>query len=170
GTFFMRMEFSLEEAAVSSVEAEFDRRVASSFGMDTRFTVAGEKKRLALLASRYDHCLLDLLWRWRRGELEGDVGLVISNHADLRASVEAFGVPFVHVPVTSGGKADAEQTMLGLLRGRFDLVVLARYMQILSADFLTELQTPVVNIHHSFLPAFVGADPYARALERGVKI
>jgi formyltetrahydrofolate deformylase len=138
--------------------------------MDFRFAYARERKRVALLASREDHCLLDLLWRRRRGELDADVVAVVSNHVGHRPDVAGFGVPFHHVPVPPGGKDEAEARMLELLAGQVDLVVLARYMQILSRGFLDRLGVPVINIHHSFLPAFVGADPYRRARDRGVKI
>jgi formyltetrahydrofolate deformylase len=138
--------------------------------MEWRFAYPSDPKRLALLASRDEHCLLDLLWRWRRGDLAGTVVAVVSNHDDHRADVESFGVPYHHVPVSPGSKDDAEAEMLDLLDGTVDLVVLARYMQILSGDFLERLAAPVINIHHSFLPAFVGADPYRKARERGVKL
>ena len=129
------------------------------------------RKRTALLASRDDHCLLDLLWRWRRGELETDIVCVVSNHPDHAADVDGFGARYEHVPVAKGEKPAAEARMLELLgEGDFDLVVLARYMQILSGDFLAGVGCPVINIHHSFLPAFAGADPYRRARERGVKV
>ena len=125
-----------------------------------------------MLASRDDHCLLDLLWRWRRHELETDIVHVISNHPDQARDVAGFDVPYDHdhVPVPADGKDEAEARMLELLAGRVDLVVLARYMQVLSSEFLDRLGVPVINIHHSFLPAFVGADPYRRARERGMKI
>jgi formyltetrahydrofolate deformylase len=167
----MRMEFHLplDDAARTRLEEHFERAVAGPFGMRWRMWYAARRKRLAILVSRYDHCLLDLLWRHRRGELEAELGLVASNHPDLRADVEAFGVPYVHVPVEKGRKPAAEAQLLELLDG-FDLVVLARYMQILSGDFLERVGTPVINIHHSFLPAFAGAGPYARARERGVKL
>jgi formyltetrahydrofolate deformylase len=122
------------------------------------------------MASREDHCLLELLWRQRRGELDGDIDLVISNHPDLAASAAQFEVEFHHVPVTPDTKREAEQQQLDLLAGRYDLVVLARYMQILSGQFLERVGCPVINIHHSFLPAFAGSDPYARAKNRGVKL
>jgi len=171
GRFFMRMQFTLP-AGVEQAELErrFSVAVAGRFGMEWRMWRAGRPKRVALLVSRYDHCLLDLLWRWRRGELEADIGLVASNHPDLRADVEAFGLPYHHVPVEKGRKPEAEERLLELLAGRFDLVVLARYMQILSGDFLERVGCPVINIHHSFLPAFAGAGPYERAKERGVKL
>jgi formyltetrahydrofolate deformylase len=123
-----------------------------------------------VLVSRYDHCLEDLLYRWRRDELDGELVLVASNHLDLRETVEAAGLPYHHVPVTKDRKVDAESDLLQILDGRCDVVVLARYMQILSGDFLERVGVPVINIHHSFLPAFAGASPYERAKERGVKL
>jgi formyltetrahydrofolate deformylase len=170
GWFFLRLEFDLPSGKVEALREAFGPEVAEPFGMEWRLARADERQRLALLASREEHCLLDLLWRRRRGELAVDVALVISNHPDHRADVEAFGVPYEHVPVEPGRKPEAEARMLELLAGRVDLVVLARYMQILSGDFLERVGVPVINIHHSFLPAFAGADPYARARERGVKI
>jgi formyltetrahydrofolate deformylase len=125
---------------------------------------------VALMASREDHCLLDLLWRTRRGELQMDVTCVISNHEYVRGEVETVGVPFLHIPVTEETKPEAEARTLKALEGSVDLLVLARYMQILSGDFLTRLSCPVINIHHSFLPAFAGAEPYRHAYERGVKL
>jgi formyltetrahydrofolate deformylase len=172
GRFFMRMEFVLEglRERHGLLERDFARAVAEPFQMDWRITPATEQKRMALMASRDDHCLLDLLWRWRRGELAADIVAVVSNHPDHEPDVAAFGVPYHCVPVRAGGKAAAEARMLELLVGTADVVVLARYMQILSRDFLERLGAPVINIHHSFLPAFVGADPYRKAHEAGVKI
>ena len=166
GTFFMRMEFRLEglQQRRNELEQAFAKRIAVPFEMDWRIAYAKQRKRTALLASREDHCLLDLLWRWRRRELDTDVVAVVSNHPDHAQDVAGFGVPYHHVA------APAEERMLELLADKVDLVVLARYMQILSRDFLERLDAPVINIHHSFLPAFVGADPYRRARERGVKI
>jgi formyltetrahydrofolate deformylase len=166
GTFFMRLEFRLEglRERRPELERDFAERVGQPFHMDWRFAYAGERKRTALLASREEHCLLDLLWRWRRGELETEIVAVVSNHTRHAQDVAGFGVPYHHLP------APAEEGMLELLGGNVDLVVLARYMQILSRDFLERLAVPVINIHHSFLPAFVGAQPYRRARERGVKI
>jgi formyltetrahydrofolate deformylase len=171
GRLFMRMEF---DAAPSSereaVYARFDQEVARPLQMDYRFAESSERKRVAIMASQEDHCLLDLLWRWRAGELGGDVVCVISNHPHHAEQVEALGLPFHHVPVTKDSKAQAEQHQLELLRGEIELLVLARYMQLLSAGFLSELGAEAINIHHSFLPAFVGADPYQAAHERGVKL
>jgi formyltetrahydrofolate deformylase len=172
GTFFMRMEFRLEglQEKRATLERNFAQQVAGRFDMSWRVAYANETKRTAVLASRDDHCLLDLLWRWRRHELDTDIVAVISNHSDHARDVAGFDVPYHHVPVAAEGKAEAEARMLDLLAGRVELVVLARYMQVLSGDFLDGLGVPVINIHHSFLPAFVGADPYRRARERGVKI
>ncbi len=130
----------------------------------------GERRRIAILVSRHDHCLLDLLWRARRGELDAEIVTVISNHRDLERETIAAGVPFHHVPVARDDKPQAEAEMLGLLGGAADLLVLARYMQVLSGEFLQRVGMPAINIHHSFLPAFAGADPYGRARERGVKL
>jgi formyltetrahydrofolate deformylase len=172
GMFFMRMEFHLPMARAvrTDFERRFARAVGEPFAMEWRMWAAQDRKRVAVLVSRLDHALLDLLWRWRRDELDADIGLVASNHPDLRADVEGHGLPYHHVPVTKDTKPEAEQQLLDLLAGNFDLVVLARYMQILSGDFLSRVGCPVINIHHSFLPAFAGAGPYQRAKERGVKI
>jgi len=169
GAFFMRMAFTID-ALDEGFVAAFAEEVAEHFAMDWRVDDAARPKRVAVLVSREDHCLLDLLWRWRRGELHCEIPLVISNHPNHADDVASFGVTYEHVPVAKGEKPAAEARMLELLAGRFDLVVLARYMQILSGDFLGGVGCPVINIHHSFLPAFAGADPYRRAKERGVKV
>jgi formyltetrahydrofolate deformylase len=172
GTFVLRTVF--HRAGLSALREELERRFAAEvgrrFGMHWSFADAGLPKRAAIMVSRYDHCLLDLLWRARREELDLDVGLVISNHPDLADDVRAFGVPYVHVPVTRETKPAAERRQIELLAGNFDIVIMARYMQILSADFLRDVGAPVINIHHSFLPAFAGAGPYAKARDRGVKL
>jgi formyltetrahydrofolate deformylase len=169
GAFFMRMAFTID-AIGEDLAGAFATEVAERFAMDWRLDDAARPKRVAVLVSREDHCLLDLLWRRRRGELHCEIPLVISNHPDHAADVAAFGVRYEHVPVTKGDKPAAEARMLELLAERFDLVVLARYMQILSSGFLEGIGCPIINIHHSFLPAFAGADPYRRAMERGVKV
>jgi formyltetrahydrofolate deformylase len=170
GVFFLRMAFTLPAERRADFAERFGMAVAEPYGMTWRVWDTTHRKRVALLVSRYDHCLLDLLWRWRRDELEAEVVLVASNWDDLRGEVERFGLPYHHVPVTPDTKPEAEQALLELLRGQCDLVVLARYMQILSEEFLDRLAVPIVNIHHSFLPAFAGAAPYERAKERGVKL
>jgi formyltetrahydrofolate deformylase len=169
GTFFLRMVFHVRGGSETLAES-FQSEVADRFGMTWSLHDAARPKRVAIMVSRYDHCLLDLLWRWRRGELDLDIGMVVSNHTDLADDVAQFGVRFEHVPVTQETKAEAERRQLELLGGRFDMVVLARYMQILTGDFLGGVGAPVINIHHSFLPAFAGAGPYERAKERGVKL
>jgi len=171
GRLFMRMVFDSPPApARERLYESFRSEVAAPYDMDHRFALAGERKRVAIMLSREDHCLTDLLWRWRSGELEAELTAVISNHPEHAGQVEPLGVPFHHVPVEPDGKAASEHAILELLAGRTDLLVLARYMQILSREFLERLNAPAINIHHSFLPAFVGADPYQRAHERGVKL
>ena len=157
-------------AARDTLEREFAEKVAGPYDMDFRLTEAAKPKRVAILASKDDHCLLDLLWRNRRGELEMSVVMVIANHPDLAEQVRPFGVPFIHIPATKDIREQAEQRQLEMLRGNVDLVVLARYMQIVTPHFLAEVGCPLINIHHSFLPAFIGAAPYRRARERGVKL
>jgi formyltetrahydrofolate deformylase len=170
GRFFLRTEFVLEEPFDRErLAADFGARVAAAFEMDWELRWWGQRRRIAILVSRHDHCLLDLLWRRRRGELDAEILAVISNHPDLEAEALAADVPFHHVRVEAG-KEQAERRILELLDGRAELVVLARYMQILSAGFLESLAAPVINIHHSFLPAFPGANPYRRAHDRGVKL
>jgi formyltetrahydrofolate deformylase len=137
--------------------------------MDHSFAESGRRKRIVIMVSREDHCLSDLLWRWRNDELGGELVAVVSNHSDHASQVAAVGLPFHHVPVDPADRGAAERRALELI-GEVDLLVLARYMQVLSADFLGQLGAPAINIHHSFLPAFVGADPYHRAHERGVKL
>ena len=145
--------------------------LARQHKMDWRVNYTDTPKRMAILVSGYDHCLLDLLWRWEAGELDAKIPLVVSNHPDLRSRVEQYDVPFYHLPVTKETKPEHESAILRLLNEhRVDLVVLARYMQILTPRFVSAYPDRIVNIHHSFLPAFVGADPYHRAHERGVKI
>jgi len=171
GRFFIRMVFdSAPEEEREELYRRFAEEMAVPLEMDHRFAEADERKRVAIMVSKEDHCLSDLLWRWRSGELGADVVAVISNHPDHAGQVASLGLPFHHIPVQASAKADAEERILELLSGKVDLLVLARYMQILSAGFLKRLEVPAINIHHSFLPAFVGADPYGRAHERGVKL
>ncbi|HEY1690303.1 MAG TPA: formyltetrahydrofolate deformylase [Solirubrobacteraceae bacterium] len=172
GRFFLRTEFfhdALPEQA-TELEARFAEKVGEPLQMDWSMRYWGQRQRLAILVSRHDHCLVDLLWRWRRHELDVEMVCVISNHRDLEREVTIASVPFHHVPVEKDRKPEAERQLLELLKGKVDVVVLARYMQILSGELLAELDAPVINIHHSFLPAFAGANPYRRARERGVKL
>lgn len=170
GRFFMRMAFdAVPGGEREEIYGRFESEIAERFEMDHRFAESRQRKRLAIMVSREDHCLSDLLWRWRSGELGADIVAVVSNHDEHREQVASLGLPFHHVPVEAGARDEAEARVLDLL-GEIDLLVLARYMQVLSAGFLERLGAPAINIHHSFLPAFVGADPYRRAHERGVKL
>ena len=169
GTFFLRMEFALDAARRDGFGERFGL-LAERFDMTWRLWDAAQRKRIAVLVSKYDHCLVDLIHRSQRNELDADIVVVASNHPDVRERVETAGLPYHHVAVQKGHKLHAEARLLELLEGRCDLVVLARYMQILSGDFLERVGVPVINIHHSFLPAFPGAGPYERAKARGVKL
>lgn len=172
GTFMQRTIFHLPglSAARDALARDFSERVADPFGMDFRLTEAAKPKRVAIMASKEDHCLLDLLWRNRRGDLDMSIVMVVANHPDLADAVRPFGVPFIHVPARQDIRDEAERRQLDLLQGNVDLVVLARYMQILTPGFIEQVGCPLINIHHSFLPAFIGASPYRRAKERGVKL
>lgn len=169
--FFMRVEFDLRdlEARLSELQRDFDG-VASRFAMDWRMALATYPKRLAIFVSREEHCLLELLWQQRAGDLYAEIAMVVGNHEDLRDTAAAFDIPFVHVPVAAERKAEAERRQLEAVEGRADAIVLARYMQILSPEFVRRWPNTIINIHHSFLPAFVGARPYTQAYERGVKL
>jgi formyltetrahydrofolate deformylase len=172
GTFFLRAEFHLRGLAderLEQVRADIGS-LAREREMEWRLSVLSKRKKVAMFVSREEHCLLDLLWRVHHDDLHMEVVTVVSNHPDLREEVERFGVPFVHIPVTRETKREAEQQQIELLAGQVDFVVLARYMQILTGDFLDRIGCPVINIHHSFLPAFVGAEPYVQAHRRGVKL
>jgi formyltetrahydrofolate deformylase len=172
GRFFQRTVFHLDapDAQLMALSEDFASTIAPRFGMQWRIEEAARPKRVVIFVSKYDHCLLDLLWRHRRGELNMTVPMVVSNHADFAEVVRSFGIEFHHVPLIDGDKAAMEARQLELVSGKADLVVMARYMQILTDDFLARIGAPVINIHHSFLPAFMGANPYARAKERGVKL
>jgi formyltetrahydrofolate deformylase len=172
GRFFQRTVFRMPDLAVvrPELEAMLQKRIGADLGLRWRLVEASRPKRAAIFASKTDHCLLDLLWRQRRGELNLSVTMVVSNHPDLAEKVRQFDVPYFYVPVENGDKKAAEREHLRLLKGNVDLVILARYMQIISSDFIREAGVPIINIHHSFLPAFIGAGPYQKAKDRGVKL
>jgi formyltetrahydrofolate deformylase len=171
GRLLMRLVFeAAPEGEREALYRRFATEVAEPLGAEHRFAEAERPQRVAIMASLEDHCLLDLLWRFRSGELPGKATLVISNHADHREAVESFELPYHHIPVESGEESRAEAQALELFAGEIELLVLARYMRILSGEFLDRVGAPAINIHHSFLPAFAGADPYQRAWHRGVKL
>lgn len=171
GDFFQRVVFHRTglRAALPEIEADLEATLAP-LALTWRLTDQSIPKRMAILASTSDHCLLELLWRHRRGELPVSIPMVISNHTNTAEDVRGFGIPFLHVASRGPDKSEAEAKILELVHGNVDFLVLARYMQILSDDFLQQVDVPVINIHHSFLPAFIGAAPYRRAHERGVKL
>ncbi len=171
GTYFMRVEFVLDrlEDRRDVIERAFAETVARQYQMNWQMSLVCELKKVGILVSKYDHALLELLWRWSRGLLPCEITQVVSNHEDLRAAVEGFGVPFSVISVNKDNKVEAE-AQINQLMANNDLLVLARYMQILSADFVDRWPMKIINIHHSFLPAFVGADPYRQAYEKGVKL
>lgn len=171
GAFFQRVVFHRKDLAAAKPEIE--EQLATTlepYGMEWRMADQSVPKRMAIIASTSDHCLLELLWRQRRGELPVTVPMVISNHTNMAEDVRSFSVPFFHVPSQGPDKSQAETRILELLGDNVDFVVLARYMQVFSDEFLERARVPVINIHHSFLPAFIGAAPYRKAHERGVKL
>ena len=172
GTFFMRLEFQTPHLDVdrSVLEQTFETAVASKFSMKWHISYASDLKKMAVLVSKHDHALQEILWRTQRGELPADITMVVSNHPDMEAAVRHFDIPYHHVPVNKDNKPEAEAQILSLLEGNADLIVLARYMQILSDNFVSHYPDKIINIHHSFLPAFAGANPYRKACERGVKL
>jgi formyltetrahydrofolate deformylase len=173
GRFFMRAAWELDSFALKKEEIRirFQEEVAQRFGMEFSLHFNFPKPKMAIFVSKLSHCLFDILGRHHGGQLAVDIPLVISNHPDMKAIVEAFGIPFHHIPVSAAIKEEAESRQLELLEAnKVDFIVLARYMQILSPRFIQSFPNRIINIHHSFLPAFVGARPYHAAYERGVKI
>jgi len=172
GQFFQRIKFDMSELHTDrrTLEAAVGE-VAQRFAMSWRLCDRTHRYKTAIFVSKYDHCLYDLLLRRQSGELATDIPMIISNHPDLEHVAEQFDIPFHHMPITKENKREQEAQTLDLLNdARVDLVVLARYMQILTNDFLNAFSGQVINIHHSFLPAFMGSKPYHRAFERGVKL
>lgn len=177
GLFLMRVEFDPKDFDIDLSDkalADFDRHfepIATRFQMKWRLAQSSQRQRMIILVSKYDHCLVDLLYRQQSGELACDIPLIISNHADNQAIADFYRIPYEIVRVTKDNKADAETRLQSLIdQHRPDFMVLARYMQILSNDFVHRYPQRIINIHHSFLPAFVGARPYHQAFERGVKL
>ncbi|MFL0364695.1 formyltetrahydrofolate deformylase [Pseudobacillus sp. 179-B 2D1 NHS] len=172
GTFFIRIEFDcpgLTEKR-TAMEADF-KGLADTFAMEYRFTYTKDRKRTAIFVSKEPHCLLELLWEWQSGDLPTDIALVVSNHEAARDMVESLGIPFYYIPANKDIRKQVEQEQIALLKeNNIDLIVLARYMQILTSGFVSEFPNQIINIHHSFLPAFIGARPYERAYGRGVKL
>lgn len=170
GIFFQRIEWVPAAGNVETKVNEF-RAFASQLGMAVRLGSSAHRPRVAIFVSKFDHCFHDLVLRWKSGEYACELVAVISNHIDLSDIARGYGLTFHCIPTTAANKAEAEARQLELLHNeRVELVVLARYMQVLSADFLGRFGQPVINIHHSFLPAFAGGRPYHQAHERGVKL
>ncbi|TPN84656.1 formyltetrahydrofolate deformylase [Aquimarina algicola] len=171
--FFMRLEceFDQDEEKLARFKEAFNNNVAENYNMHWEMYDTEKKPKMAIFVSKYDHCLYDILSRHASGELKVKIPLIISNHNDLKPVAEAFHIPFKHIPVSKETKVEAEATQIALLKEhKIDFVVLARYMQILSSEFVNYFPHKIINIHHSFLPAFPGAKPYHSAYKRGVKI
>lgn len=172
GTFFIRIEFHCEGLLEKHVEMEGNfATLASTFSMDYRFSYANDRKRTAIFVSKEPYCLMELLWEWQSGDLETDIVVVISNHESARSIVESLGIPFHYIPANKDIRKQVEAEQIDLMeKYQVDLLVLARYMQILTPEFVDHFPDQIINIHHSFLPAFIGARPYERAYDRGVKL
>jgi len=172
GTFFIRIEFHCEDLMTKSAQLEKDFEViAAAHTMDYHFTYGTERKRTAIFVSKEPYCLMELLWEWQNGDLETDIVVVVSNHEDARDMVESLGIPFHYIPANKDIRQQVEEEQVRLMAHYdVDLLILARYMQILTPEFVSHFPNRIINIHHSFLPAFIGARPYERAFDRGVKI
>ena len=172
GLFLMRVEFDPRDFDIDLADfGKYFSPVAKAFNMKWRLAQSSLRQRMIILVSKYDHCLVDLLYRHKSGELACDIPLIISNHADNQAIAEFYEIPYAIVPVTKDNKSQAEAKIQALIdEQQPDFMVLARYMQILSNEFVNQYPQRIINIHHSFLPAFVGARPYHQAFERGVKL
>lgn len=171
--FFMRLEseFEREDFSIETFRPDFEESIAGKYAMSWQVYASDYKPKMAIFVSKYDHCLYDILGRYNAGEWNVNIPLVISNHEDLRPLVESYRIPFHYVPVAEDNKLQAEEKQLQLLQGaEADFIVLARYMQIVSEKLIRQYPNKIINIHHSFLPAFVGAKPYHSAYKRGVKI
>lgn len=173
GVFFMRLECELtnKNSNLEAIRNVFQQTIATDFKMSWEFYKKEQKPKMALFVSKYDHCLFDILGRYSAGELALEIPVIISNHEDLKSVAERFSIPFHHVPFTKEIKEVGEQAQLELLQQyEIDFIVLARYMQIITPNLIAKYRNNIINIHHSFLPAFPGAKPYHSAFKRGVKI
>ena len=170
--FFMRLECEFNsQTSIKITKDEFRETVAKQYKMSWQMYSASAKPRMAVFVSKYDHCLYDILSRYKSNELEVDIPLIISNHIDLEHVAQSFGIPFYHIPVTARNREEAAESQLALLKKeKVDFIVLARYMQIIPKSLIAAFPNRIINIHHSFLPAFAGAKPYHLAYKRGVKI
>lgn len=172
GMFFIRLEFTSEDlpSKIVKMEKEFEY-IAETYQMEYNFHYLKKRQRSAIYVSKELHCLLELLWEWQNGDLETDIVVVISNHEDARAIVEPYGIPFHYLPANKDIRKEVEAQQIALMEDYdVDVLILARYMQILSPHFVNHFENRIINIHHSFLPAFIGANPYDRAFKRGVKL
>jgi formyltetrahydrofolate deformylase len=171
GTFFMRISFAEDSFTLSPLELKQTfHPIADVFHMQWSVHYSRQRKRAAIFVSKFDHCLTDLLWRWKSGELAMDIPFIISNHEDLKPLAHMYGIPYYHFPVRRELRRDDQQRMLDFIADNVDFLILARYMQILESFLVHAYPNRIINIHHSFLPAFVGAKPYEQAFERGVKL
>lgn len=173
GAFFMRVEcdFIGDSFNLNKFKKSFNDEIGNSFSLHCDFYLKGQKPRMAVFVSKYDHCLYDILAKHQSGELAAEIPFILSNHSDLEIIAKRFEIPFYHIPVSKENKADAENVQLDLLKKyKVDFIVLARYMQIVSSKLINQFNQKIINIHHSFLPAFPGAKPYHSAFNRGVKI
>lgn len=171
GTFFMRVSFTEDSFTLSEPELiDAFRPIAHAFRMNWSIHYSRRRKRVGILVSKLDHCLTDLLWRWKSGELAMDIPCIISNHSDLESLAQMYGIPYHYFPIYKKQRKEDQMRMLDFLREKVDFLVLARYMQILEPCFVEAYSQRIINIHHSFLPAFIGANPYVQAFERGVKL
>ena len=173
GAFFMRVEcdFIGDSFNLNKFKKNFNDEIGNSFSLHCDFYLKGQKPRMAVFVSKYDHCLYDILAKQQSGELAAEIPFILSNHSDLEIIAKRFEIPFYHIPVSKENKVDAENVQLDLLKKhKVDFIVLARYMQIVSSKLINQFNQKIINIHHSFLPAFPGAKPYHSAFNRGVKI
>ncbi|MDC7221838.1 MAG: formyltetrahydrofolate deformylase [Spirochaetales bacterium] len=172
GAFFMRVQWDMADFTIPAekIGAAFEP-IAEKYNMDWKLKFSHIQPRIAIMVSKYDHALFELLQRNKSGELPGEIVHIVGNHKDTESIAEYFDIPFSHIPITKATKAEMEKKEMDLFDSlEVDLIILARYMQILSADFVDHYPQKIINIHHSFLPAFIGAKPYHQAFERGVKI